>query len=287
MRWTKRMSLAAMVALGVWVGGCTTSHGTERDAGEGEPCGPVTCAVGTECCNASCGICVRPGEGCPAIACLDAGPPEPCGEGVCTAGEQCCPGCGPDEGVCVSSGGPCPAILCPPPVDAGAERSCGGWSGETCGPDEVCDYPDGSYCGGDDSLGVCIPRPEACPEPACRPVCGCDRETYCSPCDAHAAGTDVMSDGACPSGDCDAMDAHGEGLCDGYFGVAWDGADCRGVVGCSCVGTDCDALYDSHESCVAAYAGCIDDCRATGCPDGQTCEPCWSSYACLPEGAVC
>ena len=32
-----------------------------NDSGMGEPCGPTTCAVGQECCNASCGICVEPG----------------------------------------------------------------------------------------------------------------------------------------------------------------------------------------------------------------------------------
>ncbi len=30
----------------------------------GESCGSVTCPTGTECCNASCGICVEPGGFC-------------------------------------------------------------------------------------------------------------------------------------------------------------------------------------------------------------------------------
>ena len=30
-----------------------------------------------------------------------------------------------------------------------------------------------------------------------------------------------------------------------------------------------------------------EDCTVTGCPDGYTCEICWSGYACLPLGAIC
>lgn len=35
----------------------------------GQPCGAVTCSEGLECCNASCGMCVRPGMSCIQIAC--------------------------------------------------------------------------------------------------------------------------------------------------------------------------------------------------------------------------
>lgn len=37
--------------------------------GGGKSCGAVTCSEGFECCNASCGICVRPGMSCIQIAC--------------------------------------------------------------------------------------------------------------------------------------------------------------------------------------------------------------------------
>jgi hypothetical protein len=38
------------------------------------PCGSVSCAPGLVCCNESCGVCVQPNQGCPAIACaVDAG----------------------------------------------------------------------------------------------------------------------------------------------------------------------------------------------------------------------
>lgn len=35
----------------------------------GVPCGKTTCAAGLECCNASCGMCVKPGMACIQIAC--------------------------------------------------------------------------------------------------------------------------------------------------------------------------------------------------------------------------
>lgn len=38
-------------------------------AAKGEACGDATCAEGTVCCNASCGICVEPGGGCIQMMC--------------------------------------------------------------------------------------------------------------------------------------------------------------------------------------------------------------------------
>ncbi|HJL15523.1 MAG TPA: hypothetical protein RMH99_07710 [Sandaracinaceae bacterium LLY-WYZ-13_1] len=279
---------AGLVAL---LAACSSSHGRGTDAGGGEPCGPTTCDPGTVCCNASCGICTGPGEGCPAIACRDAGAPtdgggSACGDGTCAVGERCCPGCAPDEGWCAPAGSPCPRPACP--LDAGVGRSCGGFGGATCDEDEVCDYPDGSSCGGDDSTGVCIPRPDGCPEPVCRPVCGCDGDTYCSPCDAHANGTDVANEGACGDpGACAPMDARGEGPCAAFFGYAWDGERCAGLSGCACEGADCDATYETPEACLDDHVDCVDDCRSSGCPDGSRCILCWADYACVPDGAVC
>jgi hypothetical protein len=38
-------------------------------ADTGESCGDTTCGPGTYCCNASCGMCVKPGMACIQIAC--------------------------------------------------------------------------------------------------------------------------------------------------------------------------------------------------------------------------
>ncbi|MGK4003880.1 serine protease [Sorangium sp. So ce1036] len=77
----------------------------------------------------------------------------------------------------------------------GAPRVCGGRSGGTCGPAELCDYPDDS-CGHFDSEGRCTARPGGCPED-CPGVCGCDRKFYCNACAAHQAGVDVLEGASC------------------------------------------------------------------------------------------
>lgn len=63
-------------------------------------------------------------------------------------------------------------------------------------------------------------------------------------------------DCAPPATSCAAQDAVGEGACDMFMGVAWDGGACVGVSGCSCTGADCAALFASLEECTAAHSAC-------------------------------
>jgi len=51
------------------------------------------------------------------------------------------------------------------------------------------------------------------------------------------------------------MDARGDGLCDGYFGVAWNGMACVSITGCRCVGADCGRVYADRAACLAACGG--------------------------------
>lgn len=204
----RRAALALALSL---VSGCPDSHDFTTDARIDAPpigaCGPVVCPTGTFCCNASCGICVPPGGGCIELACVDAGgacaPQDARPEGPCEAelgvmwtgwGCRTISGCtcvGADCGSLYESVDACVAAhpSCP--------RSCGGWGGEVCLAGELCDYPEGSFCGGDDSTGVCVPRPTECPEPGGVPVCGCDGRDYLTECTAHLSGVDVLRLGEC------------------------------------------------------------------------------------------
>ena len=101
--------------------------------------------------------------------------------------------------------------------------------------------------------------------------------------------------GACPVVDCPppdacaAMDARGVGPCEEVLGVAWNGSSCVTLSGCRCAGSDCGRLFDTLTACEEHYldAGCIRDCRTTGCPDGSTCQLCFTSWECIPDGAIC
>lgn len=175
-----------------------------------------------------------------------------------------------------------------------APRTCGGWAGNTCAADEFCDFPDGVMCDFADHQGVCTPRPANCDANEMARICGCDGVTYANPCEANLAGADVAREGACTQpGECDAMDARGEGDCEQVLGIVWDGDACVSLSGCNCVGADCDKLYNADNingtiECIQHYDACIVDCRTEGCDDPETsCRGCWWTYACMPEGMVC
>jgi len=38
--------------------------------------------------------------------------------------------------------------------------------------------------------------------------------------------------------------------------------------------------------CTTGY-DCVNDCRANGCSNGGSCQMCWGSFACIPNGALC
>jgi hypothetical protein len=131
------------------------------------------------------------------IDCSNVGCAEPprCDVG-CTAACGCC-SCGDGEKVPTQGGyllctGGCYTFV--------AAATCGGMAEAPCAKDEFCDYPTGSYCGGDDSTGVCVKRPEGCPED-CPGVCGCDGNFHCNACSAQAAGVDVSDDKSCLGSD--------------------------------------------------------------------------------------
>lgn len=153
------------VAMAVVVAGCSSSHeGSEGDAG------PVFYDSWI----------------------IDTGGGEACGSTICGPGTSCC---NASCGICTPPGVGCIAIAC---EDAGpGPHACGGLGGASCGASEYCDYPDGSYCGGDDSTGICRPRPTGCPDPGGTPVCGCNGVDYLADCSAYMSGTDIAHAGRC------------------------------------------------------------------------------------------
>ncbi|KAK0633982.1 hypothetical protein B0T14DRAFT_395263, partial [Immersiella caudata] len=67
-------------------------------------CGPTICEKGLLCCNASCGVCTKPGQACTQQAC---GPR--CGKILCPWGETCC---NDSCGYCTKPGEGCTKEFC-------------------------------------------------------------------------------------------------------------------------------------------------------------------------------
>jgi hypothetical protein len=134
---------------------------------------------------------------------------------------------------------------------------------------EFCIFPDADACGQGGATGLCVRRPQVCPE-YFAPVCGCDGITYGNRCFAQGAGTDIAYEGACAE-PCAAQDAHGVGACRVCLGYAWDGARCVMLSGCRCVGADCGALSPTRAACEsAAPASCVPNEPDAGKPQARS-----------------
>jgi hypothetical protein len=79
--------------------------------------------------------------------------------------------------------------------EGACEQRCGTIAGLSCPDGDVCDLEPG-MCNGADLGGVCVPKPEVCPE-IYAPVCGCDGVTYGNDCERVAAEAQKDHDGAC------------------------------------------------------------------------------------------
>ncbi|HEY8430582.1 MAG TPA: hypothetical protein VIL20_19515 [Sandaracinaceae bacterium] len=192
----------------------------------------------------------------------DAGPVR-CGAVLCAPGQVCC---NSSCNLCAPPDAACATVLCTHECTSDAD----------CGPGEFCRFPDGA-CGG---AGLCTALVSECRD-VVQETCGCDGVTYLSPCDAFAAGVSVRHDGACRAEPCAAQDAAGEGPCDAELGLRWNGEACESVTGCTCAGTDCDALFSDRVACEAAHAHCRGG--GGGCATRADCDP--DHFCDYPPGA--
>lgn len=57
---------------------------------------------------------------------------------------------------------------------------------------------------------------------------------------------------------CDAMDAHAQGMGSRSLGWFWNGSDCVSYNGQSCTGSNCEDAFGSQAECEEAFEGCLD-----------------------------
>ena len=65
-----------------------------------------------------------------------------------------------------------------------------------------------------------------------------------------------MDGGTEPPPICPPQDARAVGACALFLGYAWNGAECVGLSGCSCSGSDCRSLYRDPMACEIAHRLC-------------------------------
>lgn len=118
---------------------CPPGEVCEPTSGECVPdrptsCGQSTCEAPNVCCNASCGICALPGQGCPQDTC------ESCGNLTCRPGEICLsnspPTCGSEmcaPGDCQGNPNDLPRWQC-------ENGTMGGYTGQCINTDYGCDW---------------------------------------------------------------------------------------------------------------------------------------------------
>ena len=261
------------------------------DTGTGD-CAPMAAMNGPEDCFMPRGW-FWTGEGCEQI--------------TCTCQGDDCNALFPDENACLASYGDCP--VAPPPDSCDPQLAEGvgfcelflgwKWDGLDCVPLSGCEcsgpdcgnlYPEVDLCK-DAHLG-CGFGPDCTPDDAigsgdcdlflgvvwtgdnCLGISGC--ECIGTDCDNLPLDEQTCWDehGLCeppPPPECLPEDAIGVGMCDAFWGYAWNGSECVGLSGCACEGLDCETLPFEpglceleHEQCGGNVPPCQGVMDATG-----------------------
>ncbi|GEM_PF-1544988 len=148
-------------------------------------------------------------------------------------------------------------------------------------PEDVC-TKDAMLCPDGTVVGRIGPDCEFAPCPPCTPGDKTTAPDGCNDCFCQDDGSWACTLRACDP--CAPQDAKGIGVCEVFLGFAWNGSGCEIVSGCTCEGTDCDALHESLEDCQAS----VPDCQGPGC--GGWLGPCpdaehqWCDF---PDGSTC
>jgi hypothetical protein len=217
-------------------------------------CGRATCGEDETCCNESCGICTKPGEGCTKQLCLpddaDAGSPqgESCGPVTCDPGQVCC---NESCGFCTEPDGFCTEQFCGPAEES---PTCGGFAGIAC--------PGGASCV-DDSADDCDPNSGGAD---CGGTCQCLILALCVQGYVWDGSPAVCQ--CVPAADCQV-----EGVCiDGYV---WDNTpgvcdcvpDLAACAAVSCLaGSECQVQDDGSAECVSSGPRCGGQLANSDCP---------------------
>jgi hypothetical protein len=273
-------------------GGCVNGEwtcGTLNCGGQCKPgdtqlapdgCNTCTClddgswACTKELCTSECTggppPCAAPPVGCDYVGagCIDS--QWTCGDLVCEA--QCkddseCPAIKMPCQACPAGGVSCPQSVC---VNSTCEISWSACPG--VGPGLACEKP-GAQVPADDGCNTCTCGDNlqwgctklACPDPVCKQDSDCP--PIKAPCELCSDGSTSCPSSTCVNGQCEvswpgcsdpcaAQDAAGTGLCAAFLGYAWNGKDCVGLSGCSCVGADCSAIYKDPSECKVAHESC-------------------------------
>ncbi|MEP7125815.1 MAG: Kazal-type serine protease inhibitor domain-containing protein [Byssovorax sp.] len=215
---TLRLRLAAAAGLGLFAVLLSISWGCQGTCGSSADC------ADTDFCSIANGVCLTPKS-----------------LGFCKTKPDACaqvlsPVCGCDgktysnsceasiAGISVAAAGVCGA-------------TCGGVTAAKCSAAEFCNFAPGS-CGNVTPSGACLTPPTSCAGVS-SPVCGCDRKTYKSSCEASMAKVPLFSNGECACGGPDNLACEDGRFCQLPLGACL-GPSATGS--CKLPPTDCTAV---------------------------------------------